>query len=167
MQSTGRSDEYDGRALAAFGDVVVVVPNSRLGVLGFLNLPVPGAPFNAGLLDQAEALNWTAHNIGFFGGDESDLVVVGDGSGASALAYHLLANERLTAFANVHKVVFMSESPLTRQGRLTTLPVLPAASAAHVRKVAVQAKSGHPFGEKRIIAHPTSRNLLSCWKIIK
>ncbi|XP_077553482.1 acetylcholinesterase-like [Haemaphysalis longicornis] len=113
-RGTVGSDNYDGRALAALGDVVVVVPNSRLGVLGFLNLPVPGVPSNAGLLDQAEALNWTARNIGFFGGDESDLVVVGHGSGASALAYHLWAREELTAFANVHKVVFMSESPLTR-----------------------------------------------------
>ncbi|KAK8785423.1 hypothetical protein V5799_008212, partial [Amblyomma americanum] len=116
-QQTGSNNDpqYDGRVLAALGDVVVVVPNWRLGVLGFLSLTrSDGAPVNAGLLDQAEALRWTARNVEFFGGNKSDLVVVGHGSGASALGYHLMSGSGLRSVATIRRAVFMSESPMTR-----------------------------------------------------
>lgn len=116
---TGSNNDlhYDGRALAALGDVVVVVPNWRLGVLGFLRLSrSDDVPINAGLLDQAEVLRWTARNVDAFGGNKSDLVVVGHGSGASALAYHLMLGQGLSNVAPILKVVFMSESPMTRCG---------------------------------------------------
>ncbi|KAK8778256.1 hypothetical protein V5799_020398, partial [Amblyomma americanum] len=103
---------YDGKILAAVGDVLVVVPNWRLGVLGFLNVALPDAPVNAGFLDQAEALRWTMRHAAAFGGNASDVVVVGHGSGASAVGYHLFAGEFLQA--GVRKLVFMSESPFTR-----------------------------------------------------
>ncbi|XP_077512878.1 cholinesterase-like [Amblyomma americanum] len=117
FQQTGSNNDpqYDGRVLAALGDVVVVVPNWRLGVLGFLSLTrSDGAPVNAGLLDQAEALRWTARNVEFFGGNKSDLVVVGHGSGASALGYHLMSGSGLRSVATIRRAVFMSESPMTR-----------------------------------------------------
>ncbi|XP_065296344.1 cholinesterase-like isoform X2 [Dermacentor albipictus] len=114
---TGSNNDphYDGRALAALGGVVVVVPNWRLGVLGFLSLArSDDVPINAGLLDQAEVLRWTARNVDAFGGNKSDLVVVGHGSGASALAYHLMLGQGLSDVAPILKVVLMSESPMTR-----------------------------------------------------
>ncbi|KAH6920363.1 hypothetical protein HPB50_028649 [Hyalomma asiaticum] len=64
---TGSNNDphYDGRALAALGDVVVVVPNWRLGVLGFFSLSQSDeVPINVGLLDQAESLRWTARKRG-------------------------------------------------------------------------------------------------------
>nr|XP_050043638.2 cholinesterase-like [Dermacentor andersoni] len=114
---TGSNNDphYDGRALAALGDVVVVVPNWRLGVLGFLSLArSDDVPINVGLLDQAEVLRWTARNVDAFGGNKSDLVVVGHGSGASALTYHLMLGQGLSDVAPILKVVLMSESPMTR-----------------------------------------------------
>ncbi|KAL1473538.1 hypothetical protein MTO96_021939 [Rhipicephalus appendiculatus] len=115
LRAVTTTPQYDGRALAALGDVVVVVPNWRLGVLGFFSLTQSDdVPINVGLLDQAESLRWTARNVDAFGGNKSDLVVVGHGSGASALAYHLMLGQGLSDVAPILKAVLMSESPMTR-----------------------------------------------------
>ncbi|KAG0415531.1 hypothetical protein HPB47_007295 [Ixodes persulcatus] len=62
-------DLYDGRALSARGNVLVVVPNYRLGVFGFLNAQTADAPGNVGLLDMLLALKWVQENIEAFAGD--------------------------------------------------------------------------------------------------
>ncbi|KAG0415530.1 hypothetical protein HPB47_007294, partial [Ixodes persulcatus] len=62
-------DLYDGRALSARGNVLVVVPNYRLGVFGFLNAQTADAPGNVGLLDMLLALKWVQDNIEAFAGD--------------------------------------------------------------------------------------------------
>lgn len=53
----GSADMYDGSILAAKHDVVVVIPNYRVGVFGFFSLG-PNSPCtgNAGLFDQRLAL---------------------------------------------------------------------------------------------------------------
>ncbi|KAL3207314.1 hypothetical protein MRX96_039722 [Rhipicephalus microplus] len=59
---------YDGRYISSIGDVVLVVPNYRLGALGFLNAGTPDAPGNVALHDQILALSWVKDNIAAFGG---------------------------------------------------------------------------------------------------
>ncbi|XP_065283016.1 acetylcholinesterase-1-like isoform X2 [Dermacentor albipictus] len=117
FQTGGNRDPlYDGKYLCGLGDVVVVVPNYRLGALGFLNNGSSAAPGNVGLYDQLLALEWTRHNIGRFGGNSSNLVLVGYGSGAAAAGY-LLASQAAGAHeAGVvpRRVILMSGSPLTR-----------------------------------------------------
>ncbi|XP_075543729.1 cholinesterase-like [Dermacentor variabilis] len=117
FQTGGNRDPlYDGKYLCGLGDVVVVVPNYRLGALGFLNNGSAAAPGNVGLYDQLLALEWTRHNIGRFGGNSSNLVLVGYGSGAAAAGY-LLASQAAGAHeAGVvpRRVILMSGSPLTR-----------------------------------------------------
>lgn len=91
---------YDGRYLAAIGKVVVVTPNYRVGIMGFLNGETELIPGNVGLEDQAMALSWTLENIGYFGGNISRLVIFGHEAGATALGYHIYsgyANEWITA----------------------------------------------------------------------
>ncbi|XP_014475763.1 PREDICTED: uncharacterized protein LOC106745037 isoform X2 [Dinoponera quadriceps] len=74
---------YDGTILAAYGNVVFVTINFRLGILGFLR---PGirddAASNFGLLDQIAALLWLRENIAEFGGDPNSVTLVGHGTGA-------------------------------------------------------------------------------------
>ncbi len=88
----GRASEpgLTGRALARWGDVVVVTLQYRLGALGFLDLGAvedgrPG-PANLGLLDQVAALEWVRDEIDVFGGDPSNVTVFGTCAGAGCAA---------------------------------------------------------------------------------
>lgn len=88
--ATGGSDDplYDGAALAAAQDVVVVTLNYRLGALGFLTADALAAESpeqvsgNYGLLDQVLALRWVQDNIANFGGDPQRVLLFGESAGA-------------------------------------------------------------------------------------
>lgn len=54
----GNWTSSDGRDIAAFGGVIVVTVQYRLGSFGFLFLDDEGAPGNVGLLDQRKSLEW-------------------------------------------------------------------------------------------------------------
>ncbi|MGW2230786.1 carboxylesterase family protein [Streptomyces formicae] len=76
----GLLDWYDGGALAAEGDVVVVTVNYRLGAIGYLCLDGVSEG-NLGLYDQVEALRWVSAHIGAYGGDPGDVTVLGQSAG--------------------------------------------------------------------------------------
>lgn len=87
---SGSLPSYDGRLLAARGNVVVVTINYRLGMLGFLNLKeVTGgripATGNEGLLDQMAALAWVRDNIVAFGGDPGNVTLFGESAGGMSI----------------------------------------------------------------------------------
>ena len=93
---TGSKDQYHllGDALARRG-VVVVVPDYRL---------YPAVKFPGWVEDAAEAVRWTRKNIERFGGDTSQIFVVGHSSGAHtavllALDERYLRNAGLPATA--------------------------------------------------------------------
>ena len=67
----GNSPLFNSTFFAAYGDVIVVTINYRLGALGFLVTGLEGgqAQGNYGILDQKQAIKWTHDNIGVFGGD--------------------------------------------------------------------------------------------------
>jgi para-nitrobenzyl esterase len=81
---------YDGRVLAAGGDVVVVTMNYRLGAFGFLDLSsfsTPNRQFdsNLGLRDVLHALHWIRENIAAFGGDPERVTLFGESAGAGII----------------------------------------------------------------------------------
>ncbi|MET8684446.1 carboxylesterase family protein [Streptomyces sp. NPDC004732] len=76
----GLMDWYDGSVLAAEGDVVVVSVNYRLGALGYLCLDGVSEG-NLGLYDQVEALRWVHTHIAAYGGDPSNVTVLGQSAG--------------------------------------------------------------------------------------
>lgn len=84
-------DYYDGSMLAAYGEVVVVSMNYRLGRLGFLNAGSDQAPGNQGLYDQNLALQWVRDNIFYFGGNESAVTLFGQDAGAASIAMHMMS----------------------------------------------------------------------------
>ncbi|KAL1437993.1 hypothetical protein MTO96_048450 [Rhipicephalus appendiculatus] len=116
FQNGGNSFElYDGRYLAALGNLVVVVPNYRVGALGFLTGPwKKGIPGNAGLLDQQLAFEWTLANIVSFGGDLSRLVLAGHDAGASSLGYHLFYGNTAFWTQNATRFILQSGGPYHR-----------------------------------------------------
>jgi len=74
-----------GEALAKKGDVVMVSVNHRLNILGFLDLLACGSNYaqsaNVGMLDIVKALEWIQKNIENFGGNPSDVTIVGESGG--------------------------------------------------------------------------------------
>lgn len=80
----GLMDWYDGGALAAQGDVVVVGVNYRVGALGYLCLDGV-AEGNLGLYDQLEALRWVRAHIAEYGGDPDGVTVFGQSAGGISI----------------------------------------------------------------------------------
>ncbi|XP_063831058.1 esterase B1-like isoform X2 [Ostrinia nubilalis] len=72
-------------------NVTLVLPNYRLGPLGFLCLRNSTAPGNAALKDLILALEWTKNNIRNFGGDPSNIAISGDGASAALVGYLALS----------------------------------------------------------------------------
>jgi carboxylesterase type B len=88
---TNTLEWYDGRIMAAEGDVVVVSMQYRVGVMGFLYLDISGAPGNVGLLDQQLAMQWIFNNIQDYGGDNSRITIFGESAGAACVSLHMLS----------------------------------------------------------------------------
>ncbi|KAI1904212.1 hypothetical protein AGOR_G00003350 [Albula goreensis] len=87
----GGASLYDGSSLAAFGDVVVVIIQYRLGILGFLSTGDEQAPGNLGLLDQVSALRWVQDTIHSFGGDSESVTIFGESAGGVCVWLHVLS----------------------------------------------------------------------------
>jgi carboxylesterase type B/glyoxylase-like metal-dependent hydrolase (beta-lactamase superfamily II) len=89
-EGSGAVPAYDGEGLATKG-LVVVVPNYRVGVLGFLAHPelskesAARVSGNYGLLDQIAALQWVRDNIAAFGGDPARVTIAGQSAGGMSV----------------------------------------------------------------------------------
>ncbi|KAL8572666.1 hypothetical protein ACOMHN_016516 [Nucella lapillus] len=77
--------------LATSKNVIVVVIQNRLGVLGFLSSGDDIIPGNYGLWDQALAIQWVKANIRAFGGDPDSFTVFGESAGAASVGYQVLS----------------------------------------------------------------------------
>ena len=99
----GRSSTYDGSTLAVRENVVVVVPQYRLGLLGWFAHPALRQAADSGedqsacfaTLDLIASLQWVAENAASFGGDPGCVTIAGESSGG-------------------HNVVTLLASPLAR-----------------------------------------------------
>ncbi|XP_038061811.1 cholinesterase 1-like [Patiria miniata] len=100
MGGTATSNQYDGVALAAFGDVIVVSMNYRVNVFGFLYTGDEGAPGNVGLRDHILGLKWIKNNIAAFGGDSERITIFGESAGSASVSFLLLSKEAEGLFSN-------------------------------------------------------------------
>jgi para-nitrobenzyl esterase len=86
----GSAPGFNGSALAASGEVVVVTVNHRLNLFGYLSLDGSDERFadagNAGTLDLVAALRWVRDNAAAFGGDPNNVTVFGQSGGAAKVA---------------------------------------------------------------------------------
>ena len=80
-------DGYSGANLAGSADVVFVSVNHRLGPVGYSDFSAVDPRFkasgNAGVLDLVQALRWVHDNIASFGGDPSNVTIMGQSGGGS------------------------------------------------------------------------------------
>ncbi|CAK1541355.1 unnamed protein product [Leptosia nina] len=113
--SWSSSSPYDGAVLASYTDLVVVTLNFRLGVLGFLNAnPTPhlkARVANYGLMDQIAALHWVQQNIALFGGDPTNITLMGHGSGAACINFLMISPTVMPGL--FHRAILLSGSALS------------------------------------------------------
>ena len=95
-------------------DVIIVSAAYRLGVLGFLHLShlpdgkdYPDAQ-NLGLMDQLQALKWVHENIAAFGGDPSNVTIMGESAGGGSVTNLSLIKGAHQYF---NKVIALSGNP--------------------------------------------------------
>ncbi|CAK7321458.1 Carboxylesterase 5A [Vulpes lagopus] len=88
---TGSASIFDGSALAAYEDVLIVTTQYRLGIFGFFNTGDQHAPGNWAFLDQLAALTWVQENIEFFGGDPHSVTIFGESAGAISVSGLILS----------------------------------------------------------------------------
>ncbi|KAG2469642.1 EST1C Carboxylesterase, partial [Polypterus senegalus] len=86
------ASQYDGSALAAYENVVVVVIQYRLGYMGFLSTFDKNCSGNWGLLDQLAALQWVQKHIKNFGGNPDSVTIFGESSGGCSVSALKVAN---------------------------------------------------------------------------
>jgi para-nitrobenzyl esterase len=81
---------FDGRSLAAEGDIVVVTVNHRLNTPGFMDLSGLGGKYaesvNLGMQDLVAALQWVNDNVSNFGGDPNSVTIDGQSGGGAKVA---------------------------------------------------------------------------------
>ncbi|XP_022667479.1 acetylcholinesterase-1-like isoform X2 [Varroa destructor] len=143
---------YDSRFLAVMGDVVVVIPNYRLNVFGFLNGNVTGeVPGNMGLYDQMLALEWVQKNIASFGGDPRRITVFGHGAGAVSIGYHLLSPLSKGLFK---RAILQSGSPYSK------LPDNTFTGKMKVQQLALELGCDKYIVRGQVLAYP--REVLKC-----
>ena len=88
-----------GDRLQAWGNVVVVSINYRVGPLGFLCLETDEAGGNMGMLDMVVALEWAHQYIEYFGGDPNEITIFGESAGSASIGHLLLSKETNGLFA--------------------------------------------------------------------
>ena len=84
--TSGQAQLYDARNLALRGNVIVVIPNYRLGIFGFLYSGDKSSPGNFGLWDQMLALQWVKDHIASFGGNPDSVTLFGESAGSFSVS---------------------------------------------------------------------------------
>jgi len=104
-QGLGNCALYDGSDLAT-KNVVSVVINYRLGVLGYLaSQSMDG---NYGFTDQQLALKWTHDNVAQFGGNPNKVTIAGQSAGGMSTSLHMISPNSKGLFASA----IMESNPL-------------------------------------------------------
>ncbi|XP_012688033.2 carboxylesterase 5A-like [Clupea harengus] len=124
----GAASQYDGSVLAAYENLVVVIVQYRLGILGFFSTGDEHAQGNWGLLDQIAALQWVQQNIGIFGGDPNSVTIAGESAGGMSTSFLVLSPLSKGLF---HRAVLQSGSA-TVAGYSTNTPAVFAQMVANV-----------------------------------
>ncbi|XP_040838117.1 carboxylesterase 5A [Ochotona curzoniae] len=88
---TGSASIFDGSALAAYENVLVVTTQYRLGIFGFFTTQDQHASGNWGFKDQLAALSWVQKNINFFGGDPGRVTIFGESAGGISVSSLVLS----------------------------------------------------------------------------
>ncbi|XP_052022410.1 carboxylesterase 1C-like isoform X2 [Apodemus sylvaticus] len=87
----GGASTYDGLALSAHENVVVVTIQYRLGIWGLFSTGDEHSRGNWAHLDQLAALRWVQDNIANFGGNPDSVTIFGESAGGSSVSVLVLS----------------------------------------------------------------------------
>ncbi|XP_034389936.1 carboxylesterase 5A-like isoform X2 [Cyclopterus lumpus] len=139
--SMGAASQYDGAPLAAYENIVMVIIQYRLGILGFLSTGDEHARGNWGFLDQLAALRWVQDNIEAFGGDPQTVTVAGESAGGISASILTLTPQAKGLF---QRAIF--QSGVATLGTYTTK---------------------HPLGHAKIVANLTGCDRSSTEELVQ
>lgn len=95
---SGTTPLYNGKYLAAKGIVVVTI-NYRLSVPGFIPVMIDGKlSANRAFFDQQCALRWVRQNISAFGGDCTNITLMGQSAGGLSVSVQMMNEESSQCF---------------------------------------------------------------------
>lgn len=144
--TNGTAAVYDPQRLAVTGDIIVVAPNFRLGVLACFGHPGLADGGTFGLQDQQAALRWVQREIARFGGDPSNVTLAGESYGALMVAAHLVSP---TSGGLFHRAILQSAFAVTGSTPahifIPGVPALPPrwAPAAEVEQLGAATAAEH------------------------
>ncbi|XP_028626248.1 carboxylesterase 1C-like [Grammomys surdaster] len=87
----GGASTYDGLALSAHENVVVVTIQYRLGIFGLFSTGDEHSRGNWAHLDQLAALRWVKDNIANFGGNPDSVTIFGESAGGASVSVLVLS----------------------------------------------------------------------------
>jgi len=128
-------------------DVIIVLPETRFGVLGFFSTGDSIVPGNMGFKDQTMVLKWVQAQIAKFGGNPKKVTIFGNSSGASSVHLHMMSDMSAGLF---HRAISQSGVGITSPN--SSIDVNPIANAVELGK-----KCGCPLLND-------TRQLVSCLK---
>ncbi|KAH6930200.1 hypothetical protein HPB50_011784 [Hyalomma asiaticum] len=105
---SGDYELFDGSVMASLWNQVIVIPNYRVGMMGFYTIPGENTTRDAGFADQVLALEWVRKHISRYGGDPKKVTLLGLEAGATAVGLHLSSP---TSSALFHRAILLSGSP--------------------------------------------------------
>lgn len=96
-------------------DLIIVVPNYRLGIFGWMTLPdLENYPTrNQGMTDIINAFQWVHDHIGLFGGNPENVTMMGHSAGAIIVGHLLLALKDAKYSNLVHRAILASGTPFS------------------------------------------------------
>lgn len=87
-------------------DVILVTFNYRLEAFGFMSLSTPEYSGNMGMKDQLMAIQWVHRNIEYFGGDSSQITLMGHSAGD--FNYFIIFRRKIMLNAKEKKIIYFS-----------------------------------------------------------
>nr|XP_037280479.1 acetylcholinesterase-like [Rhipicephalus microplus] len=111
---------HDGGNFAALTNTIMVNFNYRLNVFGFLSAGNEEVAGNWGLWDQNLVLKWIQRNIENFGGDPSEVTIMGHSAGGISAGFHAVSPESVGLFK---RMILQSGSPMNAIASLSARSV--------------------------------------------
>lgn len=110
MNGSSLDPEIDGEYLANKLNTVIIIPNYRLGPLGYFDFSHrdPSSSSNNAYRDLISALRWVNREIENFGGDKNNVTIMGESSGGTMVSAFPFINEAQGLF---NKLIILSGIP--------------------------------------------------------